>query len=45
MLPGYFGPCRRRNTHSNYVGPERRKGGHADIIPQQALIDKARGAI
>ena len=41
----YFGPCRRRNTHNTYVGPERRKGGHADIIPQQALIDKARGAV
>src|SRR3982750_3825409 len=41
----YFGPCRRRNTHSNYVGPERRKGGHPDVIPQQALIDKARGAL
>src|SRR3954470_8840011 len=40
----YFGPCRRRNGHGNYVGPERRKGGAADIIPQQALIDKARGA-
>ena len=41
----YFGPCRRRNAHGNYVGPERRKGGGADIIPQQALIEKARGAV
>ena len=41
----YFGPCRRRNNHGNYVGPERRKGGNADIIPQHALIEKARGAV
>ena len=41
----YFGPCRRRNLYGTYVGPERRKGGAADIIPQQALIEKARGAV
>ena len=38
----YFGPDRRRNPAANYVGPERRKGGKADVIRQQALLDKAR---
>ena len=28
----------------NYVGPERRKGGKADVIRQQALLDKAKHA-
>ena len=27
---------------ATYVGPERRKGGKADVIRQQALLDKAR---
>jgi CheY-like chemotaxis protein len=38
----YFGPDRRRSNNSSYVGPERRKGGKADIIRQQALLDKAK---
>ena len=38
----YFGPDRRRNVNLNYVGVERRKGGKADVIRQQALLDKAR---
>ena len=38
----YFGPDRRRNSNLNYVGPERRRGGKADVIRQQALLDKAR---
>jgi len=38
----YFGPDRRRNTNINYVGPERRTGGKADIIQQQALLDKVK---
>jgi CheY-like chemotaxis protein len=38
----YFGPDRRRGTASTYIGPERRKGGKADIIRQQALLDKAK---
>ncbi len=38
----YFGPDRRRNPAANYVGPERRKGGKADVIRQQALLDKAK---
>src|SRR5205085_8109094 len=38
----YFGPDRRRNTAANFVGPERRKGGKADVIRQQALLDKAK---
>jgi len=38
----YFGPDRRRNTHSNYVGPERRKGGKADVIRQASLLEKIR---
>jgi len=25
-----------------HVGPERRKGGKADVIRQQALLDKAK---
>lgn len=39
----YFGPCRRR-SHVGYVGPERRGAGAADIIPQQALLDKMQRA-
>jgi DNA-binding response OmpR family regulator len=38
----YFGPDRRRNVNSSYVGPERRKGGKAEVIRQQALLDKAK---
>ena len=38
----YFGPDRRRNPAANYVGPERRKGGKADVIRQQALLEKAK---
>jgi len=38
----YFGPDRRRNTNSAYIGPERRNGGKAEVMPQSALIDKAR---
>ncbi len=38
----YFGPDRRRNTTTAYIGPERRNGGKAEIIQQQALLDKAR---
>ena len=38
----YFGPDRRRNVNPNYVGPERRRGGRADVIRQQALMDKAK---
>lgn len=38
----YFGPDRRRNVNPNYVGPERRKGGNADIIKQQALLEKVK---
>ena len=38
----YFGPDRRRNANANYIGPERRKGKKAEIIPQTALLDKAR---
>jgi two-component system, chemotaxis family, chemotaxis protein CheY len=37
----YFGPDRRRNVNPHYVGPERRKGGHADVIDQRPLLDKA----
>src|SRR5206468_10733474 len=38
----YFGPARSRNPAANYVGPERRKGGKADVIRQQALLEKAK---
>jgi DNA-binding response OmpR family regulator len=38
----YFGPDRRRNANQNYIGPERRRGGKADVIRQQALLDKAK---
>ncbi len=38
----YFGPDRRRNTTTAYIGPERRNGGKAEVIQQQALLDKAR---
>jgi CheY-like chemotaxis protein len=38
----YFGPDRRRNVNPNYIGPERRRGGRADVIRQQALLDKAK---
>jgi DNA-binding response OmpR family regulator len=38
----YFGPDRRRNASSNYTGQERRKGGKAEVIRQQALLDKAK---
>jgi CheY-like chemotaxis protein len=38
----YFGPDRRRNVNLSYVGVERRKGGKAEIIKQQALIEKVR---
>jgi two-component system, chemotaxis family, chemotaxis protein CheY len=38
----YFGPDRRRNVNPNYVGPERRKGGNADVIKQQALLEKVK---
>ena len=38
----YFGPDRRRNPAANYAGPERRKGGKADVIRQQALLEKAK---
>ncbi len=38
----YFGPDRRRNTANTYIGPERRTGGKADVMPQAALMDKAR---
>jgi two-component system chemotaxis response regulator CheY len=38
----YFGPDRRRNVNLGYVGLERRKGGKAEIIKQQALIEKVR---
>jgi DNA-binding response OmpR family regulator len=38
----YFGPDRRRNVNQNYIGPERRRGGKADVIRQQALLDKAK---
>src|SRR5205085_5694991 len=38
----YFGPDRRRNPTATYAGPERRKGGKADVIRQQALLDKAK---
>jgi hypothetical protein len=40
----YFGPDRRRNTTTAYIGPERRNGGKAEVIQQQALLDKARTA-
>ncbi|MDQ8726546.1 response regulator [Bradyrhizobium sp. LHD-71] len=40
----YFGPDRRRNTTTAYIGPERRNNGKAEIIQQQALLDKARPA-
>ena len=39
----YFGPDRRRNAAASYIGPERRKGGKADVIRQQALLDKILG--
>jgi two-component system chemotaxis response regulator CheY len=38
----YFGPDRRRNVNPNYIGSERRRGGKADVIRQQALLDKAK---
>ena len=38
----YFGPDRRRSLTSTYAGPDRRKGGKADVIRQQALLDKAK---
>jgi len=38
----YFGPDRRRNTNTAYIGPERRVGGKAEVMPQAALLDKAR---
>ena len=38
----YFGQDRRRNANQNYIGPERRRGGKADVIRQQALLDKAK---
>jgi CheY-like chemotaxis protein len=41
----YFGPDRRRNTNAAYMGPERRVGGHAEILQQPSLLDKARSPI
>ena len=38
----YFGPDRRRNPNLNYTGPDRRRGAKADVICQQALLDKAK---
>jgi CheY-like chemotaxis protein len=38
----YFGPDRRRNTILGYAGVERRKGGKAEIIKQQALLERVR---
>jgi two-component system, chemotaxis family, chemotaxis protein CheY len=38
----YFGPDRRRNVNFGYAGVDRRKGGKAEIIKQQALIEKVR---
>jgi CheY-like chemotaxis protein len=38
----YVGPDRRRNPTGAHAGPERRKGGKADVIRQQALLDKAK---
>jgi len=35
-------PKRFLNGSATHVGPERRKGGKADIIRQQALLDKAK---
>jgi CheY-like chemotaxis protein len=40
----YFGPDRRRNINNTYIGPERRQGGKAEIIQQQALLDKAKAS-
>jgi two-component system, chemotaxis family, chemotaxis protein CheY len=37
----YFGPDRRRSVMSNYTGPERRRN-HAELIGQQALLEKAK---
>jgi CheY-like chemotaxis protein len=42
----YFGPDRRRNINPGaYTGPERRKGGKAEVIRQQALLDKAKPTV
>jgi DNA-binding response OmpR family regulator len=40
----YFGPDRRRNTTNTYIGPERRQGGKAEVIQQQALLDKVKAS-
>ena len=44
----YFGPDRRRNTMTAYIGPERRgtgTGSKAEVIQQQALLDKAKTSV
>ena len=44
----YFGPDRRRNTVTAYIGPERRGvggGSKAEVIQQQALLDKAKTSV
>ena len=41
----YFGPDRRRTPSANYVGAERRTGGEVEVIEQQPLYNKARGAM
>ena len=45
--PSYFGPDRRRNTLGAYIGPERRGqgGSKAEVIQQQALLDKAKTSV
>ena len=42
----YFGPDRRRNINPGaYTGPERRKGGRAEVIRQQAMLDKLKQTV